>query len=74
MIETKLLKNMLSTFVSTNKRDWDEHILLLVLANRAAVHEFTGVSPAKMFFGRPISLPIDVLLGRVEPECKIQKN
>ena len=70
MIEraNQTIENMLSAFVSTNKRDWDEHIPLLMLAYRAAVHESIGVSPAEMVFGRPISLPIDLLLGRVEPE------
>ena len=72
MIEraNQTIENMLSAFVSTNKRDWDEHIPLLMLAYRAAVHESIGVSPAEMVFGRPISLPIDLLLGRVEPEIQ----
>ena len=70
MIEraNRTIASMLSAFVNENKRDWDEHIPLLMLAYRTAIHESTGVSPCEMVFGRPITLPIDLLLGRVEPE------
>ena len=39
-----------------------------MLAYRSAVQESIGVSPCEMTFGRPIYLPVDLVLGRVEPE------
>ena len=63
----RTIENMLSAFVSENQKDWDEYLPLLMLAYRSSIHEATGVSPCEMMFGRHISLPIDLLLGRLEP-------
>lgn len=38
-----------------------------MMAYRSSVHESTGVSPAEMVFGRPINLPIDLILGTPTP-------
>lgn len=39
-----------------------------MMAYRSSVHEPTGVIPAEIFFGRPINLPIDLILGTPTPE------
>ena len=57
------IEKMLSCFVSENQKDWDEYILLLMMAYRAAEHETTKVSPYEMMFGRSINLPIDLVIG-----------
>ena len=66
----RTIENMLSTFVSENQKDWDIYLPLLTLAYRSSIHEATGVSPCEMMFGRHISLLIDLVLGRLEPENK----
>lgn len=39
-----------------------------MMAYRSSVHESTGVIPAELVFGRPINLPIDLILGTPTPE------
>ena len=60
----RTIQNMIASYISDKSDDWDEHIPLLMLAYRSAVHETLGVSPAKMFFCRDLNLPIDLALGR----------
>jgi hypothetical protein len=49
--------------VSTPQRDWDKRLLIFPLAYRALTHETTGITPAKMVFGRRLRLPCDLLFG-----------
>ena len=58
------IQNMISSYISDTQDDWDEHIPLLMLAYRSSIHEATGVSPAMMMFGRELTLPVDMTLGR----------
>ena len=58
------IQNMISSYISDTQNDWDEHIPLLMLAYRSSVHETTSLSPATMMFGRELTLPIDMTLGR----------
>ena len=55
---------MIASYISENQDDLDEHLLLLMMAYRSSIHETTGVSPAMMMFGRDLTLPIDMALGR----------
>ena len=55
----RTIEDMLTSFVSENQNDWNEHINLLMLAYRSAQHESTGVSPYEMLFARQPTLPID---------------
>ena len=66
MIEraNRTIEDMLTSFVSENQNDWDEHINLLMLAYRSAQHESTGVSPYEMLFAKQPTLPIDLVLGK----------
>ena len=43
---------MLSKFVETSGRDWDKHLLYILFAYRAAVHDSTRESPFYMLYGR----------------------
>ena len=58
------IQNMISSYISDSQDDWDEHIPLLMMAYRSSIHESTGVSPAMMMFGRELTLPVDMTLGR----------
>lgn len=60
----RTINNMLSAFVASHQRDWDEYVYLLMLAYRSAVHETTGVTPNEMVFGRQVTLPLDLIIGR----------
>ena len=42
-----------------------------MLAYRSSTQESIGVSPCEMVFGRSIALPIDLVLGWVEPGTKV---
>jgi hypothetical protein len=70
MIEraNRTIENMLSAFVDKNQKNWDELVPLLMLAYRSSVHESIGISPNEMVFGRQVTLPIDLVLGRTDPE------
>ena len=50
---------MISPYILDTQNDWDEHIPLLMLAYRSSVHE-----TIVMMFGRELTLPIDMTLGR----------
>ena len=69
MIEraNRTIENMLSLFVDENQKNWDQMIPLLMLAYRSSIHETTGVSPHEMMIARPAALPVDLVLGRLEP-------
>lgn len=43
-----------------------------MMAYRSAKHESTGVSPHEMVFGHAISLPVDLICGKV-PSAELNK-
>ena len=65
----RTLEAMLAKFVSENQRDWDEHLPLVMMAYRTAVHETTGCTPCSMMLGREAAVPVDLVFGRPEQEC-----
>lgn len=59
----KTLENQLRIFVSDHQDDWDEHLPIITMAYRSAVHESTGRTPSSVVFGRELRLPSDLLFG-----------
>ena len=55
------LATMLSAFVSSNHKDWDEHLPYLMMAYRSTEHETTGMTPNMLMFGREVSTPLDLM-------------
>ena len=55
----RTLEAQLSKFADYHQRDWDVHIPFLLMAYRSAVHDTTGITPAKMMLGRDLRLPVD---------------
>jgi len=53
----------LSKFIEENQRDWDRWIPMFLLAYRSSKHETTQVTPAELYFGRDLNLPLDLLRG-----------
>ena len=60
----RTLTGMLTSFVSSNQKDWDEHIPFIIMAYRSAVHSSTGFTPNMMMMGREIKLPLDLIYGK----------
>ena len=64
----RTLETMLSSFVSTNQKDWDKHLPYLLMAYRATPHETTQTSPNSLMFGREVYLPVDIMIGRPQAD------
>ena len=54
------ISNILPHFVDTSQRNWDEVLPLALSAIRSSVNRSTGDTPAQIFTGRDLSLPLDV--------------
>ena len=59
----RTLNMMLGKVVSLNQRNRDEHLLFVLAAYRASVHESTGFTPNFLVFGAELRAPIDLVLG-----------
>ena len=60
------LTSTVGEVVSQNQRNWDSLLPVVMSAYRATEHESTGFSPCRLFLGREMTLPIDLVLG----ECQ----
>jgi transposase InsO family protein len=56
-------KDYLRKVVASHQNDRDERLHLFLLAFRASTHDTTGLTPAKLVFGRELRLPCDLLFG-----------
>jgi transposase InsO family protein len=63
----KVVGNLIALFCQTYKT-WDKNLPLLTLAYRSTVHEVTGFTPNFVMTGREISLPLDVMMGSLQPD------
>ncbi|ROL44506.1 Retrovirus-related Pol polyprotein from transposon 412 [Anabarilius grahami] len=52
---------MLRKYVSTNQKDWDVKLPLVLMAIRATPQESTRVSPFELMTGRQMTLPLHLL-------------
>ena len=68
----RTLENQLAVFVKKHQQDWDDHVPLILLAYRSAVHESTGQTLSCLMFGREVNLPVDLLYGRPPDEHKFE--
>lgn len=59
----RTLNSLIAKAVSQNQKDWDLHLPYLLAAYRASESESTGFSPNRLFLGRELNLPIDLVLG-----------
>jgi len=60
----RTIQAMLAMYVNDNRDDWDDHLPFIMMAYRASCHESTKCSPNLLMFGREITLPVDVMLGK----------
>jgi len=61
--QNQTLQNILSSFVSQHRDDWDNWVALAVYAYNTSCHASTGLSPYEMVFGRDARTPIELDLG-----------
>jgi len=54
--------------VSESQRDWDDRLPVVLAAYRASPHESTGFTPNRLFLGREVRMPLDLLLDLPEDE------
>ena len=52
--------NILSHFVDSSQKNWDEVLPMALLAIRSSVNRSTGDTPAQIFTGRDLILPLDI--------------
>jgi hypothetical protein len=64
----RTLNAMLGKVVSEKQRDWDEWLPLVMMAYRASPHTATGFTPNMLTFGREVSMPVDIVLGKPEED------
>ena len=68
----RTLLQMLRTVVNDQGDEWDEHLAYVTAAYRHTKHETTGYSPFQLMFGRPVTVPLDLMIGcppRTEGSC-----
>ena len=56
----RTITNVISK-IAEEQKEWDQHLLKVLLALRASTHETTGFSPSMLMFGREMRLPIDAM-------------
>jgi hypothetical protein len=59
----RTLNTMLGKVVSDSQRDWDERLPLVLAAYRTTPHSTTGFSPTRLFLGRDMRMPLDLVMG-----------
>jgi len=64
----RTLNSMLGKVVSESQRDWDDKLPAVLAAYRASPHESTGFTPNRLFLGREVRMPLDLLLDLPEDE------
>ena len=59
----RTILDFLAKFICETQKDWDRWVPLYLLAYRSSKHEATGLSPAEMYLGQDLRLPLDLLRG-----------
>lgn len=59
----RTLADMLSMYVSSHHRDWDEFLPYVLFAYNSSTHETTGFTPFFLLHGHEPTLPVDVGSG-----------
>lgn len=69
----RTILDYLAKFISENQRDWDQWIPWYLLAFRSSKHEATGATPAEVYLGQDLRLPLDLLRG-FSPSDDVQEE
>ena len=58
----RTLNTMLGKVVKESQRDWDDRLPAVMAAYRASPHEVTGFSQNRLFLGREVRMPLDLVM------------
>ena len=70
----RTLNTMLGKVVSDSQRDWDDKLPAVMAAYRASPHEATGYSPNRLFLGREVRMPLDLVMGLPSHESQQDRS
>ena len=70
----RTLEAMLSAHVNAQQSDWDVHLQRCLLAYRSSVHSSTKETPARLMFGREVTLPVDLMFNAPAMESTSVSN
>src|SRR6218665_2280109 len=59
----RTLNSMLAKLITGSQRTWDFHLPFVMSAYRSTEHEGTGYPPCRLFLGRDVTLPIDLVMS-----------
>ena len=59
----RVILQMIRSYVSRGKKDWDEHLPLISMALHSMKNKSTGFSANMMMLGREVCQPIDLILS-----------
>ena len=62
----RTMTDMLAKMVGNKQKDWIKYLTQVQLEYNGAIHATTGFSPYYLVFGQPISLSMDLLVGKRE--------
>ena len=72
--ENSVIKAMLSAYVNERLNDWDDHLPVVMMAHRSAVHRTLQEAPFTMMMGRTARLPLDAMVGPPPEETYQQQS
>src|SRR6218665_970279 len=64
----RTLNTMIAKLVSQSQRSWDLHLPYVMSAYRSTEHESTHYTPCRLFLGREVVLPVDLVLS----DCRLE--
>lgn len=70
----RTIEDMLSKYVKSNQRDWDEILPFMLMAYNSSKHETTNQTPSLLFLGREPNLPVDLLYPPPPEESKFPND
>ncbi|CAC5398973.1 unnamed protein product [Mytilus coruscus] len=70
MIErmNRTIQDILSKYIKSHQRDWDQHLDFLTMAYNSTPHESTGLTPHRLVYGQEMKFPLDVISERIEQD------
>jgi hypothetical protein len=70
MIErmNRTINDMLSKYIQSLQKDWDQHLDFIIMAFNSTPHESTGVNPYRLVYGREMAFPLEIITDKIEED------
>ena len=62
----RTIEDMISKFVSKNKKDWDLYLPYLMMAHKSSVHDTMGETSCFIMMGMEVTLSIDHVVASTQ--------